>query len=306
MTRDRTARGLDLAGGDAVIYGDDASGRFGSALWGSQDLTGDGEPDLLGFGYGHGIAVFSEGVPAGDSLVSDSAFFISPGYTCDAVESGGDINGDGVLDVLADLGLVRLFLGPLDSSTSHSTTYSDGGRGFGTAISIGGDIDGDGYDDVAIGDYSQATLGSETGGVFIFDDPSAGFSVDTSAAVAFLEGEAAGDRAGLAVELVEDLDGDGVGDIVVGADRNDTAASGAGAAYILFGPISGTVSLSEADVRMGGESASDYAGAPLAAEADVDGDDRMDLLVGATDLDVSHSPTSSDNGAVYLILGSHL
>ena len=90
----------------------------------------------------------------------------------------------------------------------------------------------------------------------------------------------AGDDAGnLGAALVAaDLDGDGATDLGVGAPEEN----GEGAAYVLYGPILGGYSTSDAGMRMGGLGPSVHVGAALAA-GDVDADGNADLLVGAPD-----------------------
>lgn len=73
-----------------------------------------------------------------------------------------------------------------------------------------------------------------------------------------------------------DMDGDGLGDVVVGARG---AAAGAGLVGLWSGPLSGTVGLDMAPVSLTG-APGDQAGRSLAAPGDLDGDGLADLLVG--------------------------
>ena len=96
-----------------------------------------------------------------------------------------------------------------------------------------------------------------------------------------------------------DVDGDGHDDVLVSAPYEDSAASGAGVVYLLYGPISGTISLDEADAALLGEAASMYAGSAVAGAGDVNGDGLSDVLIGA------HKYTSgnSEIGVAYLLFG---
>ena len=89
-----------------------------------------------------------------------------------------------------------------------------------------------------------------------------------------------GDEAGTlgAALVAADLDGDGVLDLGVGApEENDE-----GAAYVIYGPILGVSSTSDAGMRMGGKGYPAHIGAAVAV-GDVDDDGDADLLVGAPD-----------------------
>ena len=110
---------------------------------------------------------------------------------------------------------------------------------------------------------------------------------DLSVADVKFQGESGGDLAGYSVADAGDLDGDALGDVVVGAIYQDIGGSSGGAAYLLLSAgvlagTSGTTSLSDADVRLGGEAASDSAGNAVAGAGDVNGDGFSDLLVGDT------------------------
>ena len=66
-----------------------------------------------------------------------------------------------------------------------------------------------------------------------------------------------------------------------------------------MGPVSGTVSLSDAQATFAGTSASDQAGSVLAGGGDFDSDGVPDMLIGAR----YNDDAGSNAGAAYLILG---
>ena len=120
---------------------------------------------------------------------------------------------------------------------------------------------------------------------------------DLSAADARLVGEEVEDLAGHTVSGAGDVNGDGRGDVLIGAHGHDTGGGLAGAAYLVLGPINGATALSDADVRFVGEAANDHAGSALSSAGDVDGDGLDEFLIGAYGNDTGGSTA----GAAYLL-----
>lgn len=122
--------------------------------------------------------------------------------------------------------------------------------------------------------------------------------------VAHFDGEAANDRAGVAVAGAGDINGDGIPDVVVGApsaDRNSRTDSGS--AYVIYGGRA-TASLDlqqlgAAGFRIDGAAAGDNAGLSVAGVGDLNGDGVDDLLVGAPFAD--HPKSAA--GSAYVVYG---
>ena len=153
-----------------------------------------------------------------------------------------------------------------------------------------GDINGDGWPDLALGAPKEAS----GGGVYVFQGPLGGGtprSLEVTDADAVLSGEGAGAQAGVSLVGVGDLDADGFDDLLVGANLE----GGAGAAYVIHGPLPDQLPLSQADAELIGESDGDEVGWAVAAAGDVDADGLPDLLVSAP----FHGPNR--RGAVYLV-----
>ena len=116
-------------------------------------------------------------------------------------------------------------------------------------------------------------------------------------AILGLTGEDSLDRAGTAAAGPGDLDGDGFEDVVIGAWSHSTSGVKAGVAYVVYGPVYGTLSLALADATLVGEAKNDRAGISLAGPGDMDGDGLADLLVGADAAARTYLVTGAPSGA---------
>jgi hypothetical protein len=92
------------------------------------------------------------------------------------------------------------------------------GDAFGYAVGPAGDVNGDGYADVIVGAYGNDAGGSAAGRAYVF----LGTPIPDAAADFTLTGEATLDNLGFAVAGSCDFDGDGFGDVVIGAPYSDT------------------------------------------------------------------------------------
>jgi hypothetical protein len=98
---------------------------------------------------------------------------------------------------------------------------------------------------------------------------------------AFFVGEDRYGQAGFAVSAAGDFNGDGLGDVIIGAPYQDENSEDDGRAYIIFGDASGEVDLSTADATFTGYSGNDFAGYSVAGLGDWDGDGLDDVAIGA-------------------------
>ncbi|MBK6875350.1 MAG: FG-GAP repeat protein [Ignavibacteria bacterium] len=93
-----------------------------------------------------------------------------------------------------------------------------------------------------------------------------------------ITGAAAGDKFGISVSHAGDVNSDGFGDVIIGANWNDSGGANPGRAYIYFG---GIVPDTVADVIMTGEAADDNFGFSVSSAGDVNDDGFNDVIVGA-------------------------
>jgi FG-GAP repeat protein len=112
----------------------------------------------------------------------------------------------------------------------------------------------------------------------------------------------ANDHFGFAVAALEDLDGDGVAELAVGAPDDDDGGVNRGAVWVLFLRSDGTVraqaKLSSTQGGLAGPVRNvDRFGSALAALGDLDGDGSQELAVGAPDTDDG----GASSGALWLL-----
>jgi len=93
--------------------------------------------------------------------------------------------------------------------------------------------------------------------------------------------------------LLGDLDGDEDPDLLVSDPGDGTAGEDAGAIYVFLDPPTGNLTASDADIRITGAAGSQF-GTGMAL-ADMDGDDDLDIVIGAPN-------ASNGTGAVYVFL----
>ncbi len=158
-----------------------------------------------------------------------------------SVAATSDLSGDSLDDLWvgsigsdvgnqAKAGIVALYtsLGIFVRSLAEPTPQA--GAGFGMAVVVPGSVNGDGVEDVVASAPNGTEPGtSECGRVHAFDGSSGAVLWSRSGAIA-------GARLGQSLAGGFDYDGDGVGDVVVGAPGDAPAGRrGAGSAYVLSG-----------------------------------------------------------------------
>ena len=121
---------------------------------------------------------------------------------------------------------------------------------------------------------------------------------------AFFYGDAEDDSLGTNVEVVDDLDGDGVQDVLISTNHGFSLATPKEGAVLMFSGagLSGDYTESEASNRFLGTEIGSQFGFDAAIVPDVDGDGQQELLVGAYAADIDEV----DSGAVYGFRGAWL
>ncbi len=112
------------------------------------------------------------------------------------------------------------------------------------------------------------------------------------------------DYSGMCVEILDDLDGDGTQELILGARNSDPGGTASGGAYLFYGSslTRSSFELYDADLVLAGVASGDAAGTDIDQLGDVDGDGVADLLVSAH----FHDGVATRSGDVYLCLGGDL
>ena len=225
-----------------------------------------------------------------------------------AVANAGDVNGDGYGDVIVGApkydngdfneGRAYLYLGSasgLSASPSWIGESNQAGTFYGQGVSAAGDVNNDGYSDVIVGAYQYSNGEASEGRAFLYMGSQSGLS--TSAAWVG-EPNQAGALYGARVSTAGDVNGDGFGDVLVGACSFANGESGEGAAFLYLGSASGLSST--ASWRGESNQADANYGCRVASAGDVNADGYSDILVGA----ISYDNVEEDEGRAFLYLGS--
>lgn len=277
---------------------------FGSALAKISDINSDGRADFaVGIEYGQnasgvytGKVEFrsgSNGALLGTVLGDTASPFNRFGSSLATV---GDLNNDGALDLLvgaqewsAQKGQVKVISGKAPFSVIFTIAGTANGDKLGFALTGLSDLNGDGKPEFAA---SAPKFGSASGpGKVIV------YSGSNAAPLMTIIGAGSVDEFGSSISHAGDQNGDGKGDILIGAPKNAAGGINAGRVYLYSGAIvAGGTLLNSITGEIGS-----LFGSTVVADTDINLDGKPDFVIAAPN---QTTGTGYDVGAVYIYGGN--
>ncbi len=271
---------------------------FGMSVAGIDDIDGDGAPDfLVGAPFADSNGISAAGAAylysgATGVLLLQWAGTEESGWLGHAVNGLGDVNGDGVADVIIGApgeshgifhrnGSARVYSGAdglLIQQFQGASNYQE----FGRSLACLSDVDGDGVNEILIGSpRSDANGLADNGAVFLYSGQSGNQILQIC-------GDEPLAQFGHSLSTLGDIDRDGIDDFLVGVPKaSPNGQPSAGSVFVCSGATGAFIH------RYDGRTEHDEFGFSLSAAGDLNTDGFEDFVIGAR----SAENTSGDNAA---------
>ncbi len=303
---------------DWTTEGDQAGAQFGYSVASAGDVNGDGFGDVIVGAYGYDNGQLVDAGRAYVYLGSASGLGTTAAWTAESnqyeayfgfsVASAGDVNGDGFGDVIVGAplfsngepyeGRAYVYLGSASGLGTTAAWTAESNQVlpfFGDSVASAGDVNHDGFGDVIIGAYYYDNGETDEGRAYVYLGSASGLGT-TPAWTA--ESDQTDARFGDSVASAGDVNGDGFGDVIVGAPFFSNGENREGRAYVYLGSASGLAAsaawTAESD-RVGANF-----GWSVASAGDVNGDGFGDVIVGAPAYDLG----LTNHGRAYVYFGN--
>lgn len=286
--------------GSTITYieGDDTTSAFGSKICGVGDINRDGHDDFVVTAMRAKGKADQSGACYGYSGKDGKRLFQIDGEeTGDQFGSGASCNREAKGRLLAvgaqDAGpgnRGQVYVYSLDGGSpvlkftvKPDENSTDLGQMF---LSFPGDANGDGVKDLFCSDFNYVTEGRATGRILLI-------SGHDGSVIRTIVGQVPGEGLGTSNSDAGDVDGDGVGDLIVGAWQNAQGARSGGRTYLYSGKTGKTLT------QWTCKQAGDTFGFDAIGIGDVNGDGRVDFAVTSAWSNIKGSKT----GRVFVIAG---
>ena len=316
-----------------AISGTQNRGALGTSVKTAGDFNGDGLSDFIigapaAQNSGQSYLIFGSHTKPTITLndLGEQGLIISGINNNDksgqSVANAGDVNGDGYDDLIVGApesningissGQAYVIFGSADTSDIALTQISTNQAGFvingaaagdftGYSVSTAGDVNGDGLSDLIIGAPFTDISGSNSGTSYVLYGKENMTDVDlsllTSSQGFALYGEATNDASGFSVSAAGDVNGDGMGDLIVGAYNAHGGAENSGRSYVVFGSANSDnlnltkITTTERGFILDAMQGQTFNGYSVACAGDVNADGLDDLIVTTNSTNVNDEDT---------------